>query len=131
MRGIREAVRGVVLAALCCAIIASTVACRDDSGPIRPIAGGDPARGATLIKAFGCGTCHDIPGIDGAVGLVGPPLVHFARHSYIAGELPNTGDNLIRWIRSPRAVEPGTAMPDLGVGESDARNMAAYLYTLR
>jgi cytochrome c1 len=69
--------------------------------------------------------------VDGAVGLVGPPLIHFARRSYIAGELPNTGQNLIRWIRSPRSVEPGTDMPDLGVSESDARNMAAYLYTLR
>lgn len=114
-----------------CAIVASSVSCRSDAGPSRLIAGGDPARGALLLSAFGCGTCHDNPGVDKAVGLVGPPLIHLVRRSYIAGELPNTGENLMRWIRSPRSVEPGTAMPDLGVSESDARHMAAYLYTLR
>ena len=63
--------------------------------------------------------------------LVGPPLDHFARRGFIAGQLPNTFDNLVRWIESPQSVEPGTAMPNLGVPEPLARNIAAYLYTLR
>jgi cytochrome c1 len=72
-----------------------------------------------------------IPGINGADGLVGPPLILFARRTYVAGELPNTPSNLIRWIQDPPAVEPRTAMPALGLSEQQARDVAAYLYTLR
>jgi cytochrome c len=63
--------------------------------------------------------------------MVGPPLTMFARRAYIAGQLSNEPNNLIRWIRDPQAVEPGTAMPNLGVAPAVARDMAAYLYTLR
>ena len=58
---------------------------------------------------------------------VGPSLRKLARRSYIAGVLPNTGENLVRWLREPQSIKPGTAMPDLGVGERDARDMAAFL----
>lgn len=79
------------------------------------------------IDAYGCGSCHTIPGIRGADGLVGPPLTRFHERAYIAGQLPNTPENLVHWIRNPQEVEPGTAMPDLGVTEEDAREIAAYL----
>lgn len=95
------------------------------------VAGGDPGRGRTALDGFGCGTCHLIPGVTGAVGAVGPPLSRFAARAYIGGQLPNQPANLIRWIQNPQAVEPGTAMPDLGVTAAVARDMAAYLYTLR
>lgn len=91
---------------------------------------GHPDRGAQLIARYGCGSCHTIPGIDRADGLVGPPLTRFGARSYIAGELPNNADNLQRWISNPQAVEPGTAMPNLGVDAIDAQDIAAYLYTL-
>jgi cytochrome c2 len=92
---------------------------------------GSPDRGKEMIVKYGCGTCHEIPGVDGADGLVGPPLSQMARRSYIAGELANSEDNMHRWIRDPQAVEPGTAMPDLGVTAQDAADITAYLYTLR
>ena len=104
--------------------------CRD-AGPMRPVPGGDPALGKQLIAQHGCGSCHSIPGVSGADGMVGPPLDHFARRSYIAGEVVNNADFLVRWIEVPQAIEPGTAMPNLGVSEGQARNIAAYLYTLR
>jgi cytochrome c len=91
---------------------------------------GYPDRGAQLIVEHGCGSCHRIPGIDRANGLVGPPLDRFGARSYIAGALPNNADNLQRWIADPQAVEPGTAMPDLGIDPIDAQDIAAYLYTL-
>jgi cytochrome c len=91
---------------------------------------GDPDRGAALIGDYGCGSCHVIPGLQQADGLVGPPLTSFGRRSYIAGALPNNAENLQRWIRDPQGVEPGTAMPDLGVTTIDARDIAAYLLTL-
>jgi cytochrome c1 len=93
--------------------------------------GGDPARGAQVIRQVSCGSCHVIPGIRAANGLVGPPLYFFSRRTYIAGELPNTPLNLVRWIEDPQAVEPGTAMPSLGLSDQEARDVAAYLFTLR
>ncbi|HYF39298.1 MAG TPA: c-type cytochrome [Gemmatimonadales bacterium] len=92
---------------------------------------GSPERGREALAGFGCGACHQIPGIRGARGSVGPPLTGFANRSYIAGQLVNSPDNLIRWIVNPQAVEPGTAMPNLGVVPATARDMAAYLYTLQ
>jgi len=93
--------------------------------------GGTAARGARLVVDKNCGSCHTIPGIRTANGLVGPPLMFFGRRTYIAGELPNTPGNLVHWLQSPQSVEPGTAMPNLGLSEQEARDVAAYLYTLR
>jgi cytochrome c oxidase assembly factor CtaG/cytochrome c2 len=98
--------------------------------PTRVVQGGDADVGHRLIEKYDCGRCHTIPGIKGADGLVGPPLIKFGRRSYIAGELENTPGNLIRWIRHPRQVEPGTDMPDLGVSTVEARSIAAYLESL-
>jgi cytochrome c len=95
------------------------------------VPGGDPERGALLSQGYGCGTCHTIPGIPKANATVGPPLRAMARQAYIAGVLPNTPDNLVRWIQEPQEVDPRTAMPDVGVTEADARDIAAYLYSLK
>lgn len=111
-------------------LLAGTLAC-GGKAEATPVPGGDPERGRQQIAAYGCGSCHLVPGVKQAEGMVGPPLIAFSRRAYIAGQLPNTADNLIRWIVAPQQVEPGTAMPDLGVGEGVARDMAAYLYTLR
>lgn len=94
------------------------------------VPGGDVEQGRQLLKSWGCGSCHNIPGITGADGLVGPPLDAWAERQYIAGSLPNTPDNLIRWIVNPQEIEPGTAMPNLDVQEDSARHMSAYLFTL-
>jgi cytochrome c1 len=94
----------------------------------RPAPESDVAAGRRLIAAYGCGACHSIPGVPGADAVAAPPLDRFYERSYIAGQLANTADNLIQWIQHPQAIEPGTAMPDLGVSEAEARAMAAYLY---
>jgi cytochrome c len=93
--------------------------------------GGDPKRGRAAIAAHGCTGCHTIPGVRGANGLVGPPLTSMGSRAYVAGVMKNTPENLIRWIQDPPAVDPMTAMPKLGVNETDARDIASYLYTLR
>ena len=91
---------------------------------------GDAIRGTAAIQAYGCGACHTIPGIGGADANVGPPLTKIALRSYIGGVIKNTPENLIRWIQNPPAIDPQTAMPHLGVSEPEARDIAAYLYTL-
>jgi cytochrome c2 len=101
------------------------------AAPPQQMSGGDPQRGAELITKYGCGTCHEVPGVRDADGLVGPPLDHFANRAYIAGVLPNSHDNLEKWIEHPQSIVPGNAMPDLGVGHHDAEDITAYLYTLR
>jgi putative membrane protein len=93
--------------------------------------GGDMAKGRLAIERYGCGACHTIPGVPGARGMVGPPLATVGGRMYIAGMLTNTPQNLVRWIQGPQAVAPGNAMPNLGVSASDARDIAAYLYTRR
>ncbi len=98
--------------------------------PVQVVAGGDPQRGAVALESYGCGACHVVPGIVGANSLVGPPLVAWAERRYIAGKLPNQPEFLIEWIRFPQAIEPGSAMPNMGVTEQDARDISAYLYTL-
>jgi cytochrome c1 len=92
------------------------------------VQGGDAGAGKGAIRAYGCGGCHEIPGIDQATGEVGPSLHDLAATRYIAGTLPNTPDNLIRWIEDPQGVQPGTLMPNLGVSDQAAKDIAAYLY---
>src|SRR5215208_3817767 len=84
--------------------------------------------GRRLIASYGCGSCHSIPGVPGADATAAPPLNCFYERSYIAGRLPNTWENLTKWIQNPQLVEPGTAMPNVGVCQKEADNIAAYLY---
>ncbi|HXF63968.1 MAG TPA: c-type cytochrome [Caldilineaceae bacterium] len=118
---------GLALLALCllaggCAMLGQTT--------LAAVPGGDIREGAEALRDYGCGACHTIPGIPGANAVVGPPLNDWAARHYIAGTLPNTPDNLIRWIQAPQEIRPGTAMPNLGVDEETARHMSAYLFSL-
>lgn len=92
---------------------------------------GSSERGRATIEAYGCGKCHTIPGIRGANGVVGPPLESLAQRTYIGGNFPNTAETLTHWIMTPQEMKPGTAMPSLGLSESQARDVVAYLETLR
>ena len=93
--------------------------------------GGNARAGREAIRKYGCYACHTIPGVSGARGLVGPPLSGIGNRQYIAGELPNTPANLMKWIQHPHQVEAHTAMPEMNVSDQDSRDIAAYLYTLR
>ena len=104
---------------------------RDQQRTAQVTTGGDAKRGAAAIERYGCGSCHVIPGISGAVGKVGPPLTGIGDRVYLAGELQNTPDNMMRWIRNPQGINPKTLMPNVGVTDQDARDIAGYLYTLR
>jgi len=93
--------------------------------------GGNARSGRIEIRKYGCNACHEIDGVPGARGLIGPPLDAIGRRYFIAGELPNNPQNLMLWIQHPKQVEPHTAMPEMGVTEQDSRDIAAYLYTLQ
>jgi len=125
------AVRGPLLVPVIAAA-AALAGCRGGRTDVVPrtMTGGDPQRGAEIVRASGCGACHTIPSMDEAQGEVGPPLAGFARRTYIGGELTNTPAHLVDWVVDPPAIEPRTAMPTLGIDRAQARDVAAFLYTL-
>lgn len=106
----------------CCVVL---VACGE-----RLSLDGNAENGRLLLRQFGCGSCHRIPGVADAHGVAGPSLDRIARRVYLAGRVPNRPDNMVQWIRAPQRFDPQTQMPDLQVGEAHARDMVAYLYTL-
>jgi cytochrome c2 len=111
-----------------------TVSCSRENEMVeqaRALTGGEPSRGIAAIGRYGCGSCHEIPGIRRATGTVGPPLAGVARRTYLAGHVSNTPQDMVRWIQHPQQLEHGTAMPEMHVSDADARDIAAYLYTLR
>ena len=104
-------------------------ACSDDAGKrSRLLVNGDPDRGKTALTSYGCVACHTIPGVRGSNSLSAPPLIGISQRSYLAGMVENTPDNLRTWIQHPHKINPHTAMPEQGVTDQDASDMAAYLY---
>ena len=93
--------------------------------------GGHAGRGRELMVQYRCGSCHTVPGVPGAHGVFGPPLMQIARREYIAGNFPNAPDTLTRWIMEPQTMKPKTAMPNLGMSPQQARDITAFLETLR
>jgi len=92
---------------------------------------GDSAHGKQLIDKYGCAACHVIPQIDGPKGMVGPPLEHIASRQIIGGKLTNTPQNMMAWLQNPQMVDPNNSMPNLGVTPADARDITAFLESLK
>ena len=111
-------------------VLALAGACADKSGAPRPVTGGDPARGLAVLEQAGCGACHDVPGLDWPRGTVGGSLRGFAARPLIAGRFPNQPDTLVAWLVNAPALSPETGMPPMPISRAQARDVAAYLYTL-
>lgn len=84
----------------------------------------------TVFRQYACHSCHRIEGVVGPKSYAGPALEDWSQRKYVAGSLPNNEDNLIRFIRDPQAVRPGSLMPTLDVAPAHAREMARYLLEL-
>ena len=95
------------------------------------LTGGRIEEAPNLLRRYGCAGCHQVPGVRGPGGRVGPPLDHLAARVYIAGMATNTPENLVRWIVDPKSINPRTAMPVTGISEAEARHVAAYLLARR
>jgi cytochrome c len=95
-----------------------------------PNVAGDPNDGRRLFVATGCGGCHTLPAIPAATGVIGPNLTNVVLRPTLAGEtIEMSPDNLIRFLLDPAALKPGTSMPNLGLSEQQARDIAAYMYS--
>jgi len=114
-----------------CMLVLIGCASHEDQRIAEDLTGGTVDRGRAAFRKYGCGSCHEVHGEQTAQGSVGPSFHDFALQSYLPGGLTNSPANLMRWIEHPREVEPKTAMPELGVSERDARDLAAYLYTMK
>ena len=123
----RVLIVSVVLLLPACNIEVPVKERRDEA---RTMTGGDPDRGKDAIRRYGCLSCHTIPGLPGDAN-VGPPLDRVGGRVYLGGVLVNTPDNMKKWLKDPPAVDPKTAMPNVGATDDDVKDIAAYLYTLR
>ena len=86
--------------------------------------------GRRIVQKVGCTACHAFPDIAWPRGRVGPGLGGFARQTLIAGRLPNRPDRLAAFVRDAPGLVPGSAMPAVAISAEEARDVAAYLYTL-
>ncbi len=87
--------------------------------------------GQQAMVMFNCGSCHTIPGVQGANGTSAPSLAGYGSMPQILGQVPNTAQNTAAFIQNPQQVVPGATMPNLNVPAPAAQNMAAYLETLK
>ena len=116
-----------ILAAL--APLLGLAACKAPPDERQHVSQANAERGRAAIERSGCGACHAIPGVW-PQGAVGPALALFSRQTLIAGQLPNRPDVLASFIRDAPRLLPGTGMPAMPLTEEEARDAAAYLYTL-
>ena len=109
----------------------SLCACSDPADQPRDLVGADPAQAVAIMERVGCAACHAIPGVDWPQGQVGGSLAGFGDRAMIAGRLPNQPEVLTVWLRDAPSLDPATAMPAMPITDAEARDIAAYLYTLR
>ena len=125
---------GIALGLLVAAVAAASAAGlvfssrSEDARVARAVTGGDPDRAPAILRRYGCSGCHTIPGIPGADGQVGGSLADIRGRVYVGGVANNTSENLIGWIVAPQRFSPASAMPQTGITEAEARDVAAYLY---
>ncbi|RJF96342.1 cytochrome c [Noviherbaspirillum saxi] len=110
-------------------LILSVAGCGQDEAVSAAL--GDAERGKEAVARYGCIACHAIPGALNQGSNVGPPLHKIAQRAYLGGVIPNTPEQMVRWLRNPAAIDPRSAMPNLGLSEAEAKDIAAYLYTLK
>lgn len=124
-RDVRAGIIAVIAAGLALA------GCTDKSDRPRPLAGADIERGRLAAERLACAACHRIPGVAWPRGRVGGSLEGFANRPLIAGRFPNQPDVLVRWLVDAPALAPETGMPPQALTAAEARDVAAFLYTLR
>jgi cytochrome c2 len=123
----RDALLALVLLTTSC----STWGQDDPSPAAHRLTGGSAERGRRAVLHYGCHACHEIPGVPGARATIGPSLKGIASRSTLAGHYATSTSAMLTWIQHPQEMLPGNVMPDMGVSEADARDLTAYLFTLR
>jgi cytochrome c2 len=89
--------------------------------------GASPWTGKSVIAGRNCTKCHAIPGFS-AAGSTGPSLKGVAWRDTIAKGRRNSLPELAKWLQQPSKYTPETDMPDTKLSETEARQVAGYLY---
>ena len=100
---------------------------------------GNAESGMELFEDKGCVACHQVEE-DGPGGTIGPLLAGIGdpagRPMLAAGDdeaagIPNTPENIWRWVQFPQKIKPGTEMAPQPLTEQEAADLVAYLQTLK
>jgi len=94
--------------------------------------GGDTAaaEGQEVFMHNACINCHAVAGTV-ATGRFGPDLTHLATRDTIAsGAIPNSPENLRKWVADPNSIKPGSLMPPMHLNDHDLDAVTAYLTEL-
>jgi cytochrome c oxidase subunit 2 len=87
--------------------------------------------GQRVFLGSTCVMCHAIQGTP-ASARKAPDLTHVGgRTTLAAGTLPNTAEDMKRWIRDPQKIKPGSNMPASTLTEPDLAALVAYLGSLQ
>jgi cytochrome c oxidase subunit 2 len=87
--------------------------------------------GRSAFLAQSCVNCHRVRGTT-AQGTYAPDLTHLmSRQTLASGMVPNTPENLRRWVADPQPIKPGCLMPSFGLGDRERDDIVRYLLTLR
>jgi len=88
-------------------------------------------KGRHVFETTACINCHAVAGTV-ANGRFGPDLTHLmSRDTIASGAVPNTPENLRKWIQNPDATKPGSLMPSMKLNDQDLDSVTAYLATLQ
>lgn len=113
-------------------LAALSLSCSDAERRKPPLAAsGDPTSAKRLIEKYTCTSCHRMPGLDGDHGSLGPSLEGIASRPTFAGGVPNNRETITSYLQDPQSVHPQTTMPALGINPDEAREITAYLFTLK
>lgn len=89
------------------------------------------AKGREVFLSQSCVNCHRVRGTT-AEGTYAPDLTHLmGRATLASGMVPNTPENLRKWIDDPQQVKPGCLMPAFGLSDQDHDQLIRYLQTLQ
>jgi cytochrome c2 len=122
----------LLLAALSCSRTEAPAPAAPATTPPAPPSIGNAAHGKQLIAQYGCNVCHAIPGTEGPQGALGPTLAGLATRPAISnGVVPNTPENLAKYVENPPALNPQSSMPALGISPPESKDIAAFLVTLK
>ena len=110
---------------------APLVACDGPPDRTATLSDADATQGRQLVASKGCVACHTFPDVKWPRGGLGPPLQNFGRQGLIAGRLPNQPGVLMQFVRNAPVLVPGTAMPTILMTDQEARDVTAYLLTLK
>ena len=87
--------------------------------------------GRDVFLSQSCVNCHRVRGTS-ARGTYAPDLTHLmSRQTLAAGMVPNTRDQLRKWVTDPQQTKSGCLMPAFGLSGQQVDLLVSYLMTLK